>query len=66
MSSVGEEFPKEQARVREILGYYKEIGPPGMFGAITIRQKLSRADKAMASGNIIAILQSFEELKAVK
>lgn len=29
MSSLGEQFPIEQARVRKVLGHYREIGPVG-------------------------------------
>ena len=65
MSSLGEEFPKQQARVREILGHYKEIGPSGMFGAAMIEQTLKRADEAAISGDVIAMIQSYEELKKV-
>ena len=61
-TSVGEEFPKEQARVRELLGLYKTI-PTGMFGAVMIEQVLRRADAAAISGDPIAILRSYEELK---
>ncbi|HEY6021978.1 MAG TPA: hypothetical protein VIY48_19575 [Candidatus Paceibacterota bacterium] len=63
MSSVGEEFPKEQARVRKLLGEYKAIGPAGAFGALMIEQTLQRAEKAAISGDIVAILRSYEELK---
>lgn len=63
MSSVGLEFPKEQARVRELLGVYKSIGPNGAFGALMIEQVLQRADAAAISGDVIAILRSYEELK---
>lgn len=63
MTSVGEEFPKEQARVRELLEEYKAIGPSGAFGALMIEQTLQRAEKAAIIGDIIAILRSFEELK---
>ena len=62
MSSVGEEFPKEQARVRELLGVYKTI-PTGAFGAAMIEQALKRADEAAISGDVVAILRSYEELK---
>ena len=34
MESLGEKYPKEQARLRELLGRYKEIGPSGSFGAM--------------------------------
>lgn len=66
MSSVGEEFPKEQARARELLQQYKAIGAPGQFGSIMIEQALQRADRAMASGNIVEIVRSYEELKALE
>ena len=63
MSSVGDEFPKEQARVRELLGFYKSIGPAGAFGALMLEQALQRADQAAISGDVVAILRSYEELK---
>jgi hypothetical protein len=63
VTTVGDEFPKEQARVRELLEEYINIGPAGTFGALMIRQVLARAEQAMASGDIVAILQSFDELK---
>lgn len=63
MSSVGEDFPNEQARVRELLSQYREIGPNGAFGAFMIQQVLERADRAAISGDVIEILRSYEELK---
>lgn len=61
--SLAEAFPQEQARVRELLGLYKEIGPAGLFGATMIELTLARADLAAASGDVIAMLRSFEELR---
>ena len=66
MSTVGEDFPLEQARVREILGYYKEAGPAGSFAALDIEQTLLRADKAAMSGDVTAILRSYCELKEIE
>ena len=66
MASVGEEFPKEQARARELLKQYREIGPVGTFGALMIEQALQRADQAAMSGDVLAILGSYEELKGLK
>lgn len=63
--SVGDDFPKQQARVREILDYYKEIGVPGAFGAAMIEQTLAKADKAMVSGDIVAILAAYQEMKEI-
>lgn len=63
MSSVGEEFPKEQERVRELLLAYEKIGPAGTFGAAMLRQALARADQAAISGDLVSIIRSYEELK---
>lgn len=65
IKSVGEAFPDEQARVRELLALYKTI-PTGMFGAAMIEQILRRADEAAISGDIVAIIRSYEELKGCK
>ena len=66
MESLGEALPKEQARVRKILGYYKEIGPAGFFGATMIEQSLRRADEAVMSGDLVAMMQAYNDLKEIK
>ena len=66
MASLGEEFPKEQARVREILGHYRAIGPAGNFGAAMIADTLRKADEAAISGDLVAMLRLYEEMKAIK
>jgi hypothetical protein len=66
MSSLGTELPKEIARVRdEVLPLYLEIGQPGMFGAAAIRQTLDEASQAMISGDVIAMIRVYEELKGI-
>jgi hypothetical protein len=65
-SSVGLEFPKEQARCREVLQQYRDIGPAGFFGVAMIEATLRQADQAMASGDIVAILQAFQAMKSVE
>lgn len=65
-ASVGEDFPKQQARARELLSQYHQIGPAGTFGAMMIEQAMQRADKAIAGGDVIEILRSYEELRGLK
>ena len=65
-TTLGDEFPKQQARVRKILGCYKEIGPAGMFGAAMIEQTLREADAAALSGDIVAMLRAYEAMKEIK
>lgn len=55
-------FQREQERVRELVKIYDEI-PTGAFGAAMLRQALSRAEQAAMSGDVIAMLRSYEELK---
>lgn len=64
--SVGEEFPKQQARVREVLQSYREIGPAGTFGASIIEQTLRRADEAAMSGDVVAIVRSYQEMLEIE
>ena len=63
VTSVGEQFPLEQARVRELLVVYKSIGRAGAFGALMIEAALRRADQAAISSDPVAILRSYQELK---
>ena len=62
--SLAEALPKEMARVRdELLPMYVQIGPAGSFGAAMLRGALDRAAKAMASGDVVAMLAAYQELK---
>lgn len=66
MSNLAEQYPKEQARVREVLALYRSIGPAGMFGAAMIEQTLREADAAAASGDVVAMVRSFAAMQGVK
>lgn len=64
--SVGEDFPNQQKRVRELRQAYVDIGPAGRIGLMFIDQALERADRAAISGDVLEILRSYEELKGFK
>jgi hypothetical protein len=66
MSSLGEQYPKEQARVRELLGEYKKIGAAGVFGATLIEDTLRRADEAAVSGDVVAMLRLLGEMRKLE
>ena len=66
MSSLGEEYPKQQARCREVLEQYIEIGTAGNFGAMMIRAKLKEADEAAVSGDVARMIRAFEDMKEVQ
>ena len=63
MATLGDELPKEQARCRELLIVYKEIGASGAFGAAMIEQSLREADQAVISGDVVAMLRAYARLK---
>ena len=66
MSSLGSEFPLEQQRVRRLRDLYVEIGPAGAFGLMVIDDVLSRAEQVAISGDVIAMLGVFQEMRDLK
>lgn len=67
MSSLGIELPKEMTRVRdELMPLYQEIGPGGAFALMRMRKELDRATKALAEGDVVTMIQSYEALKGFK
>lgn len=65
VKSLAEALPEEMARVRVVLGHYREIGPAGMFGAAFIEQDLREADNAVMSGDVVRMLQAYQKLKEI-
>lgn len=64
--TLGTELPKEMARVRdELLPEYAKI-PAGRFATIMMRAALDRAAKAMAEGDLVAMIRAYEDLKGFK
>lgn len=64
--TLGEDYPKEQARCREVLAQYRELGPSGVLGGLLIEATLREADEAMASGDIVRILQAYKRMQGVE
>lgn len=62
--TLGTALPREMARVRDkVLPHYIEIGPAGQFGAMMIRRDLDAAAKALAEGDVVAMLRAYQALK---
>lgn len=66
MDSLGDALPREQARVREVLGHYREIGPVGAIGAMLIEQSLAAADRAVMIGDVVAMIAAYKDLQGIK
>jgi hypothetical protein len=63
--TLAEAYPKEQARVREVLELYKAI-PTGGFAAVWIADLLRRAEKAAAENDTAGMVACFYKMKGVK
>ena len=65
MESLGEALPKEQARVRELILQYGDpiLNGAGNIAAAMMEQSLKVADQAVMSGDCVAMIQAYEDLK---
>lgn len=66
MSSLGEQFPVEQARIRMIQGHARGIGPAGAFLVAVCEDLPRRADEAAIDGDVVAMLTIYREMKEIK
>ncbi len=66
VTTLADALPAEMARVREVLGHYREIGPAGAVGAAFIEQDLRAADRAVMSGDVVAMIRALEVLRGIK
>ena len=66
MSTVGDDYPVQQARVRRIQQCAREIGPGGQFLVAITEAALREAEAAAISGDPIRILRAYQELKDFK
>lgn len=64
MDTLGDALPREMARVRDvIMPRYQEIGPAGGFALAFMRRDLDAASKAMAEGDLPAMIAAYQSLK---
>ncbi len=66
IETLGDALPREQARVRKILGHYQETGWARSFGAIMIEQELKNADKAVISGDLTEMIRAYRNLQRIE
>ena len=64
MDTLGDALLREMARVRDVvMPAYQAIGPSGAFALAFMRRDLDLAAKALAEGDVIAMLRVYESLK---
>lgn len=64
--TVGDDFPRQQERVRRLRDFGRDIGPAGTFYVMVCEQALQRAEKAAIGGDIVEILAAYQELKSIE
>jgi len=62
MTTLGDDYPREQQRCRKLLIEYKKI-PTGVFGAACIEQVLREADAAAISGDVVEMVRAYNAMK---
>ena len=63
MSSLAEEYSKEQERLRELISQYKEIGQAGQFALYRLNDILSRSEIAAAEQDTVTMIRCFKEMQ---
>ena len=66
IKTLGDALPEEIKRCQELLADYAALGPVGAFGHAAIKNEISKALKAMAEGDCVAMLRAHEALKGCK
>jgi hypothetical protein len=61
--TLGDELPKEVARVRELIPMYESIGPAGGFAVSMMKADLDRAARAMISCDLVEMIAVYQSLK---
>ena len=62
--SIGAGLPAEMARVRDvIMPRYAAIGPAGRIALAFMREDLADAEKAIAAGDVVAMVRLYRSLK---
>lgn len=62
--ALGDKLPKECARVRDLIGIYKErCGPSGGIAVAMMEVALGEADQAMITGDLPRMIAAYQALQ---
>lgn len=54
---------RQMNRCRELVKEYEKIGPVGVFGKTMIQRDIEAAEKAIASGDIVQMIDAYKALE---
>lgn len=61
--SLGDAFPREMTRVRNLIPIYASIGSAGGPAIFMMNMALDEAQRALAAGDVVAMMRAYEDLK---
>lgn len=65
--TLGDALPRAMANVRDnVMPVYLKVGPAGAFAVACMRADLDAASKAIAEGDVIAMLRAHAALESYK
>lgn len=65
--TLGDALPKEMARIRDVvMPAYQGIGEAGAFALMFMRRDLDLAAKALAEGDVVAMIGAYKALQEYK
>ena len=62
-NTLSDKLPDEIMRCCELLAAYREIGPPGAWAAGNQEKEIRATLQAMISGDLVAMIKGYKELK---
>ena len=65
MTTLGDEFPLEIERAKEKAEGYRGIGAAGAFALSWITPLIAEAEQAQASGDVVAMVRLYPQLKDI-
>jgi hypothetical protein len=63
MKNLVEGIQDECKRCCTLVGHYEKIGPVGVFGKAMIEADIREGESALASGDVVRMIQAFAALK---
>jgi len=58
-----EGLQQEMNRCRDLIKAYEEIGPVGALGKLVIENSIKNGEAAIASGDVVAMVAAYQDLK---
>lgn len=67
INTLGDALPARMKEIREeYIPVYQSIGPTGRFAIEMMNASLTKAEKALVDGDVVAMIEAYKELQDYK